>query len=54
MPPGAAAGQRPGGWRPIDALLSERERASAKAPDRATGQVSVSTLVELGKDRAAA
>lgn len=43
------------GWTAdVDALLAERERAAAVTPVTLPGQVSVSTLVDLGKDRAAA
>ncbi|MCF6385376.1 ATP-dependent helicase [Mycobacterium sp. MBM] len=38
----------------VDALLAERERAAEQAPVELPGQVSVSTLVDLGKDPVAA
>lgn len=38
----------------VDALLAERERAAEQAPVELPGQLSVSTLVDLGKDPAAA
>lgn len=38
----------------VDALLAERERAAQQAPVELPGQLSVSTLVDLGKDPAAA
>ncbi len=38
----------------VDALLAERERVAEPAPVPLPGQLSVSTLVELGKDSAAA
>lgn len=43
------------GWAAdVDALLAERERAPQVAPLELPGQVSVSTLVELSRDREAA
>ncbi|MCV7168666.1 ATP-dependent helicase [Mycobacterium manitobense] len=43
------------GWRAdVDALLAERERAGRAAPVELPAQVSVSTLVDLGRDPAAA
>ncbi|MEH3136175.1 MAG: ATP-dependent DNA helicase [Mycolicibacterium neoaurum] len=51
----AHAGIDPEDWTAdVDALLAERERAAAAAPVVLPGQLSVSTLVDLGKDRAAA
>ncbi|MGU3500290.1 ATP-dependent helicase [Mycobacterium sp. C31M] len=38
----------------VDALLAERERAAVVPPVALPGQLSVSTLVDLGKDRTAA
>jgi DNA helicase II / ATP-dependent DNA helicase PcrA len=43
------------GWRAdVDALLAERERTGRAAPVDLPAQVSVSTLVDLGRDPAAA
>lgn len=43
------------GWAAdVDALLIERERANEQTPVELPGQLSVSTLVDLGKDPAAA
>lgn len=48
-------GVDPEGWAAdVDALLAERERAAQPVPVRLPGQLSVSTLVELGKDPVAA
>ena len=49
------AGADPENWTAdVDALLAERERTTTTMPVVLPGQVSVSTLVELGKDRTAA
>ncbi|GAA2544867.1 ATP-dependent DNA helicase AdnB [Mycolicibacterium diernhoferi] len=49
------AGADPENWAAdVDALLAERERVAEPAPVRLPGQLSVSTLVELGKDPSAA
>ena len=52
---GADEGSDPEGWADdVDALLAERHRAPQPAPVVLPGQLSVSTLVELGRDPAAA
>ncbi|WKG05268.1 ATP-dependent helicase [Mycolicibacterium sp. HK-90] len=50
----AAADDREGWAADVDALLAERDRGSEVAPVELPGQLSVSTLVELSRDRQAA
>jgi DNA helicase-2/ATP-dependent DNA helicase PcrA len=52
---GTAAARDPYGWAAdVDALLAERERAQQRPPAELPPQLSVSTLVDLSRDRAGA
>lgn len=50
----SVAGDRDGWAADVDALLAERDRVPEPEPVRLPAQLSVSMLVELGRDRAAA